>query len=533
MKRNWLCFFLLLLIGAQAQAQDILPDITIWKDQLYDNAIDTNQIPGRTLLRLSNGTPNLGPGRLELRGSTVISSTEQQVNQRIYQVGGGFRDRLCGVFTYHAAHGHIHFDNWCTYRLRQVTEGNGVGAVVATGSKTSFCVLDLTVHDNTNPNFHSAYYGGCGAQVQGLTPGWADIYSRHLTDQWIDITGVPNGQYWLESEVDPDNMILESNETNNVERVLVTIGQTPPPQSDSYEPNDSKAQVDTRTPKVANSPYLGTVNALRVIENLSIHTTADKDFFRFRINNTGTSGDYVKIEPTTSANSDIDLRLRNASGTVIATSESSTNTETISLNGRAAGWYYIEVYSYSGTLPGYKLTIDPSANRAPTITLSSPNTDVWVEQGFETFPVNWIASDPDQDPTRVAFFRCTGNSNLNKSDGMIPGYEALPGTDGTANVNTGEMPVGKWYLYVRVTDGGANAGVYAPGRFLVYKKGDIDWDGHVGPKDYQAFMEEVEFWGDLDMAVMIYEAHHILDFDHDGDVDRRDLSEFRHHAFGG
>jgi hypothetical protein len=33
----------------------------------------------------------------------------------------------------------------------------------------------------------------CGNQ--GITSGWADLYSKNLSGQWIDITGVPDGDY--------------------------------------------------------------------------------------------------------------------------------------------------------------------------------------------------------------------------------------------------------------------------------------------------------------------------------------------------
>jgi hypothetical protein len=157
---------------------DMLPDITIWNEKLLDNSIDTTQIPGRTLLRLSTGTPNIGTGRLELRGGAVVGTNLQQVNQRVFRDDGSFWDRPAGTFTFHPGHSHIHFDGWCRYRLRAKLADGSAGAVLATGQKTSFCILDLTVHNNQHPNYSNpGFYAGCGSTVQGLTPGWADIYS--------------------------------------------------------------------------------------------------------------------------------------------------------------------------------------------------------------------------------------------------------------------------------------------------------------------------------------------------------------------
>ena len=45
-----------------------------------------------------------------------------------------------------------------------------------------------------------------------------------MTDfQWIDVTGLPSGQYYLESIADPDNRLLETNEDNNVVRILINV----------------------------------------------------------------------------------------------------------------------------------------------------------------------------------------------------------------------------------------------------------------------------------------------------------------------
>ena len=52
---------------------------------------------------------------------------------------------------------------------------------------------------------------------------------RTLPDQWIDVTAVPPGDYWLECVVDPENYIEESNETNNANRILITYAGAAPP----------------------------------------------------------------------------------------------------------------------------------------------------------------------------------------------------------------------------------------------------------------------------------------------------------------
>ncbi len=215
---------------------DLLPDLFVWTNAanayLYGWYLDQNEPtqPGRTLLRVSTATPNIGTGPLELRGS----STTPGVYQRIYRADGSYYDRFAGNFTFHPGHGHLHFDNWINLHLRVVLTNDGVGDIVVSGEKTSFAIIDLTRYDASlpgSPNF-GVYSGGL---VQGLSVGWADVYSAELLDQWIDVTGMSSGRYWLEGIVDPANSILEANESNNLARILINLVMP----SDEPPPNDN------------------------------------------------------------------------------------------------------------------------------------------------------------------------------------------------------------------------------------------------------------------------------------------------------
>ena len=130
---------------------DLLPDLTVWADQqddyLYGWYLDRDEVPGRTLMRVSTATPNTGRGPLELRGS----STTAGVFQRIFRADGSHHDQLAGNFTFHPGHGHLHFDNWINLHLRRVLPGNGVGDIVVSGDKTSFAIIDLTEYDGSLP----------------------------------------------------------------------------------------------------------------------------------------------------------------------------------------------------------------------------------------------------------------------------------------------------------------------------------------------------------------------------------------------
>jgi hypothetical protein len=122
---------------------------------------------------------------------------------------------------------------------------------------------------------------------------------------------------------------------------------------DAYENNDT----------FGTAANLGTLTAVKTASNLVMNDAAD--WYKFTMNATGASSDYVKLA-FTHAQGDLDLELYNSAGRLLARSQGVTNTETLSLQSRAAGTYYVRAYGYRGVHnPNYTLTIDPAAFAAP------------------------------------------------------------------------------------------------------------------------------------------------------------------------
>jgi hypothetical protein len=90
------------------------------------------------------------------------------------------------------------------------------GQTVVTGHKQGFCLQDGGC---PNATFHCGY--------QGLTPGCSDVYGTGLGCQYIDITGVPGGNYILRVTLDPFGQIPELNEGNNVASTPITLSGGP------------------------------------------------------------------------------------------------------------------------------------------------------------------------------------------------------------------------------------------------------------------------------------------------------------------
>ena len=173
-------------------------------------------------LRFSTLSWNNGLGPLEIRAGAIDNlNGKQEVIQRIYNDDGTYSELNAGSFTYHAAHNHIHFDDYALYTLQPVTAN---GAADRIGQKTTFCIMDTTrVNTRLTNASKRAIYKTCNASVQGMSVGWGDKYGYSLAGQSIDITGLSNGDYNLKIEIDPKTHIVESNETDNVSTVQIRI----------------------------------------------------------------------------------------------------------------------------------------------------------------------------------------------------------------------------------------------------------------------------------------------------------------------
>lgn len=57
----------------------------------------------------------------------------------------------------------------------------------------------------SNPIFVS---GGFDHFKQGMSVGWADVYNWFPPGQYVEVTGVPDGDYILDTTVDPTDRLI-------------------------------------------------------------------------------------------------------------------------------------------------------------------------------------------------------------------------------------------------------------------------------------------------------------------------------------
>jgi hypothetical protein len=453
---------------------DSLPDVTPLTGGSYLNPfIDTTEIPGRNLMRFQTGIGNMGQGPNILvsnnsgsppAGSGITSwinpDGSQNVLQQIYTYdpagNGSFsftRYRPAGKMVYHSTHGHFHLEGYAAYKLR--TNVGGLPGPVAlradgteaVGDKIGFCMINTDSSFTLPGGGSSSGLPGfndigqpstaCGF-TQGIHVGKGDTYSSIYDGQWVDVTGVPNGSYFLEVTVDALNVIEESNESNNTVAVPVTLNANPPVggiQPDRFEPNNSFAQATD----------LG-VLGVQTQSGLTIHTTNGDDFFRFEAASSGTY--QVRL---TIGDRDVNLYVYNGSQTLLASSTSPTSggSETVNVNFVAGQTYYVLAQGFgtsqgtSGVSNNYALvvSVNPTVNAAAPDALAS---EFGSNSGFiniarngpisSALSVNFAVSGSATRGTDYAIYQdgflITGNSLVIGVEASQASLEVRPLADG-------------------------------------------------------------------------------------------------------
>ena len=212
--------------GGAAPVTDALPDLVA--DPPGNSALQTYSHPGQPnhlLLRFEGYVHNRGAGALEVRGSGPAGGRMSATAQRIYRSNGTLCDDT-------------------TRNVQMVWEPRGRPRPLAHPARRALLAVERGpdgdggardegrllpdrqpaarlhgpgvggLHDRPRNNFCGQEEPTMPSLVEGISAGWRDVYVRTLAFQWVDVSDVQPGDYWLRSEVDPDNWARESNESN-------------------------------------------------------------------------------------------------------------------------------------------------------------------------------------------------------------------------------------------------------------------------------------------------------------------------------
>lgn len=237
------------VLGAGAGAQDLLSVGTastpcngaaLLPDLIADAPAELEIVPDHTgssrfLLVFATSVYNAGDGPLRLVGYRASrAQTDLSVRQVVTCAHGGNEIiNLSGAMRYESepTHHHWHYLDFERYSLK------GLSARTPTrrSRKQGFCLVDDSPVSQRlegkapEPRFSepgnacaSGHPEALSAE-EGLSVGWADEYAPLKEGQYIDLTHMPGGEYRLLNAVNPQGLLTESRNLNDVAGVTIRL----------------------------------------------------------------------------------------------------------------------------------------------------------------------------------------------------------------------------------------------------------------------------------------------------------------------
>jgi hypothetical protein len=201
----------------------ILPDVQMLAPWEFRIQISGS---GKKLLRFTTVAVNMGPGTFQLYGYDPINGQARigetlNVRQQIKHTDGSFETVETNAKMNWASDGHEH---WHLDGYQRFWIQNADGTPLRYLRKIGFCAFDSYYYGSASPAFYTWERYACRIRPDGRVPMgtsrlWGDVYRSTIAWQWIDITGLPNGEYRVMIIADPPystgGNFIESNELNN------------------------------------------------------------------------------------------------------------------------------------------------------------------------------------------------------------------------------------------------------------------------------------------------------------------------------
>lgn len=174
---------------------------------------------GDRWLRFSAVIVNVGAGPFEVIRYTNPAG-QLQVDQRI-KTASGWANHQTDAVMYWSGDGHNH---WHVRELQQYELVSQNGFERRYGEKHGFCFWDNYRYNLglSGAPANAVYTGSNSCQTltdgtvsMGLSVGWGDKYPYYLVDQYINISGLPAGEYTVTATADWAGWFVESNTANN------------------------------------------------------------------------------------------------------------------------------------------------------------------------------------------------------------------------------------------------------------------------------------------------------------------------------
>jgi Lysyl oxidase len=172
----------------------------------FASTVDNGASAGPLIIkghRLGTADPMMADQLIELSDGSQM--TRPNMGQLIYEE---YPDSL--------SHRHWHYKAFVRYQLRATSAGL---PIVRPDNKAGFCLSDPMYA----PDFCGSLKPEALSVSEGLGPDTTDYYNPNLEGQYIDITDVPPGEYWIVHWVNSGKEICESDYANNAAAVKIAL----------------------------------------------------------------------------------------------------------------------------------------------------------------------------------------------------------------------------------------------------------------------------------------------------------------------
>ena len=137
-------------------------------------------------------------GSHDVQDGCVTPGAHKVVRFDFLSYNAGSSDMVIGspasrpdLFVWSSGHGHYHLKDFNEFLLF-----TAAGTLATIGYKQAFCAIDI---ERISPTASATpRFGDCNSD-QGISAGWADVYSSFLACQFVVIDGLPDGDYTLQS----------------------------------------------------------------------------------------------------------------------------------------------------------------------------------------------------------------------------------------------------------------------------------------------------------------------------------------------
>gem|GEM_PF-1034428 len=203
---------------ARQSSASLLPDLISDPPRpSFLNEITTSVGETRLVVTFDGYVHNIGEGALDVVGNPQLPDG---MKQRVFN-GSTWEEVGSPTVRFETDDGHNHFH--LIEAIEYVLWNELQGAQAAIGSKVGFCLVDSEqIEPGAEQDYSEEGDKFCQEDTpdatelrMGISSGWRDIYDATTTLQWVDVSNVAPGRYWIGAITDPNDEILESNEDNN------------------------------------------------------------------------------------------------------------------------------------------------------------------------------------------------------------------------------------------------------------------------------------------------------------------------------